>query len=139
MRRNFAAAAAVMGLLAAPAHGQQTTSLVLELNALTATEAGCRITFLATNQLGAELTRAAVEVAFFGAGGGIERLVSLDFKTMPAGKTKVLQFDLAGLSCEGVSRVLVNDVVTCEGEGLEPRACLDRLETRTATAITFGV
>ena len=36
-----------------------TPSLALELNALTASETGCRVTFLATNKLGTEVTRSA--------------------------------------------------------------------------------
>ena len=125
-------------LAATPVIGQEAPSLSLELNALQPTESGCRVTFVATNRLGAELEKSAVEIALFGADGGIERLVSLDFRTMPDGKTRVLQFDLADLACDGVSRVLVNDIVACEGEGIEPRACLDRLETRTATTVAFG-
>jgi hypothetical protein len=113
--------------------------LKLELNALQKSDAGCRITFLATNDLGKALDKAAFEVALFNAEGGIERLVSLDFKALTAGKTKVLQFDLTGTQCEDVGRVLVNDVAACTGEGVEPGACLAGLKTDTKTKITFGL
>ncbi len=119
-------------LSATPTLAQETApapGLALELNALTPSETGCRVTFLATNQLGTELTRSAFEIALFGAGGGIERLVSLDFKAMPEGKTRVLQFDIGELGCDKVSRVLINDVVACEGTGLDPKICLAGLST----------
>jgi len=120
---------------AAPAPG-----LALELNALTPSETGCRVTFLATNTLGTELTRSAFEIALFGTGGGIERLVSLDFKAMPEGKTRVLQFDIGELGCDKVSRVLINDVVACEGTGLDPKACLAGLSTVSRLdGVEFGV
>ena len=67
-------------LLAGPALAQDAApkgTLTLELNALTPSETGCRITLLASNALGAELVRSAFEIALFGDGGGIERLVSL--------------------------------------------------------------
>jgi hypothetical protein len=111
----------------------------IELNALSASDTGCRVTFLATNNLGTELTRAGLEVALFGADGGIDRLVSLEFKAMPEGKARVLQFDLAGLGCDKISRVLVNDVVACEGEGLDPRTCLDALKPTSRLSTGFGV
>ncbi len=114
-------------------------SLVVELNALAPSEDGCRVTFLATNNLGTELQKSALEIALFGAGGAIDRLVSLNFDAMPVGKTKVLQFDLEGLDCGALTRVLVNDVVACQGEGLEPRACLASLVTRSNTEVAFGV
>ncbi|OEO30088.1 hypothetical protein VW23_023040 [Devosia insulae DS-56] len=115
-------------------------SLALELNALTPSETGCRVTFLATNTLGTELTRSAFEIALFGAGGGIERLVSLDFKAMPEGKTRVLQFDIGELGCDKVSRVLINDVVACEGTGLDPKVCLAGLSTVSRLdGVEFGI
>lgn len=125
--------------LAAPALAQSPAALELELNALTPSETGCRVTFLATNRLGTELTRSALEIALFGAEGGIDRLVSLEFKAMPEGKARVLQFDLAGLACDNLSRVLVNDVVACEGEGLEPKACLAALKPSSRLSVGFGV
>jgi hypothetical protein len=119
---------------------QPAPGLALELNALTPSETGCRVTFLATNRLGTELTRSAFEIALFGAGGGIERLVSLDFKAMPEGKTRVLQFDIGELGCDQVSRVLINDVVACEGTGLDPKVCLGGLSTVSRLAgVEFGV
>ena len=116
-------------LCATPVLAQETPNLALELNALTPSETGCRVTFLATNKLGTELTRSAFEIALFGDGGGIERLVSLDFKAMPEGKTRVLQFDIGEIGCDKVSRVLINDIVACDGTGLDPKACLTSLTT----------
>jgi len=58
---------------------------------------------------------------------------------MPEGKARVLQFDIAGLACENISRVLVNDVVACEGEGLEPRTCLAALKPSSRLATGFGI
>ena len=51
-----------------------------------------------------DLRSARVHYAIFGKDGGIQRMVSLDFKGLTAGKTKVLQFDLKGIACDGVSR-----------------------------------
>lgn len=78
-------------------------------------------------------------MALFGADGAIARLVALEFRTMPEHKTRVVQFDIGDILCTDISRVLVNDVLTCEGEGLDPRGCLARLETASRLDIGFGL
>ena len=140
MSRLLQAATLVL-LLGLPAGAQEAAplSLALELNALQPTETGCKVTFLATNQLGAPLDRAAIETALFDADGAIDRIVTLDFKGLTEGKTKVLQFELANLPCDGIGRVLINDISACEGTGLAPTACLDNLKTTTKPEITFGL
>lgn len=139
--RPFAATLALLlcssALAQAPASAP--ASLVLELNALQPAEAGCRVTFLATNRLGGQLDRAAVELALFDAAGTIDRIVTLDFKDLSADKTKVLQFELAGLQCDGLGRLLVNDITACEGAISPPTICLDALETSTRLDVDFGV
>lgn len=135
--------AALMGLtlLCAPVVAQDAApaSLDLELNALQPAEAGCRVTFLATNRLGGQLDRAAVELALFDTAGTIDRIVTLDFKDLSDGKTKVLQFELAGLQCDGLGRLLVNDVSACEGTISPATVCLDALKPSTSLDVTFGV
>jgi hypothetical protein len=61
----------------------------------------------------------------------------LDFKDLPAGKTKVIRFDLAGTDCTKLSRVLINSATECAG--VEPGACMRGLKTQTKTGIAFGV
>lgn len=129
--------------LSAPVLAQEAAptapSLAVELNALQPAENGCRVTFLATNNLGGQLDRAAVEVAFFTSDGAIDRIVTLDFKALAEGKTKVLQFELKNLSCDGIGRLLINDITACEGTGIAATACLDGLVTTTRPDIAFGV
>jgi len=138
--RSFAALWG-LALCCSPVLAQETTSLslALELNAIQPADAGCRVTFLATNHLGGQLDRAAVELALFDISGTIDRIVTLDFKDLSDGKTKVLQFELAGLQCDGLGRLLVNDVSACEGTITPATLCLDALETSTRLDIVFGV
>jgi hypothetical protein len=81
MTKPLLAALAGLTLLCSPSAAQDTAALELELNALQAAEAGCRITFLATNRLGGQLDRAAVELALFDTAGAIDRIVTLDLRT----------------------------------------------------------
>lgn len=144
MSRVAAIAMATALGLAAPAHGwaQETApapSLKLELNAAQPSDKGCRLTFVVANELGAELSRAAFEIALFNEAGVVDRLTVLDFNELPAGKTKVVRFDLAGVDCAKISRVLINGATECVGDGIDPKACLRQLEPESRSGIAFGV
>ena len=103
---------------------------MLELNAAQPSDKGCRLTFVVTNNLGAELTKAAFEIALFNDTGVVDRLTVLDFNELPEGKTKVARFDLAGTDCAKISRVLVNHATECTGAGIDPKACLQPAQAR---------
>ena len=133
--------ALAMSLATVPAWAQSAPAhqLSLELNAAQPSAKGCRLTFVVNNALGAELSKAAFEIALFNDAGVVDRLTVLDFKDLPAGKTKVTRFDLAGTDCSKVSRVLINSATECAGSGVEPNACMRKLKTETKTVIAFGV
>lgn len=125
-----------------PALAQQGTTapaLNLELNGAEPSDKGCRLTFVINNALGAELSKAAFEIALFNEAGVVDRLTVLDFKELPAGKTKVTRFDLPRTDCGKISRVLVNHATQCVGPGIEPAACLRDLKTNTKAGIAFGI
>ncbi|MFD1983001.1 hypothetical protein ACFSOZ_09985 [Mesorhizobium newzealandense] len=131
-----------MSLAMVPAWAQVSApvpALTLELNGAQASDKGCRLTFVVNNDLGADLSKAAFEIALFNEAGVVDRLTVLDFKELPAGKTKVTRFDLAGTDCAKVSRVLINSATECAGTGVEPNACMRKLKTDTKTGIAFGV
>ena len=138
------ASACVMPALsqeAAPkeAASQETPALSLELNAAQPSDKGCRLTFVVNNRLGSDLSKAAYEIALFNDSGVVDRMTVLDFKELPAGKTKVTRFDLAGTDCSKISRVLVNGANDCAGDGIDPSACMKALKPSTKAEIAFGV
>ena len=77
-------------------------------------------------------------MALFDKAGVVDRLTVLDFKSLPSGKTKVSRFDLKGVDCANVSRVLINDATECSGAGTPPDACLSALKTQSTSGISFG-
>lgn len=136
------AAAAFAAASPVSAQGQAADpapALTLELNGAQPSDKGCRLTFVVTNNLGAELSKAAFEIALFNKAGVVDRLTVLDFNELPEGKTKVARFDLSGTDCTKVSRVLINHVTECKGDGIDPKACLARLKPETKSSIDFGV
>jgi hypothetical protein len=136
--------AALLGAAPGPGGAEEAapsaaSSLGLELNDAQASQKGCRLTFLVTNGLTAGLDKAAFEIALFDAKGVVDRLAVLDFQDLPSGKSKVVRFDLAGIDCKGISRILVNDATQCTGPGVEPRACMRELLPRSRATMTFGL
>ena len=132
-------ALAVLPAGAQEAAQEPAPALMLELNGAQPSDKGCRLTFVVTNNLGAELTKAAFEIALFNNAGVVDRLTVLDFNELPAGKTKVARFDLAGTDCGKISRVLINHATECSGAGIDPKACLSQLKPETKSTIVFGV
>jgi hypothetical protein len=123
---------------AALAEEKATETIRLELNGLQPSERGCRVTFVVTNNLGGVVERAAYELAFFDDNGLVSRLAVIDFMELDRGRTKVRQFEFAGMDCSSVGRVLVNDVAECSGAGIDAGDCMSRLDLATRTSIQFG-
>ncbi|MCK5932305.1 MAG: hypothetical protein KAG89_09085 [Fulvimarina manganoxydans] len=114
-------------------------SLSLELNRAIATDNGCRLGFVTTNKMGADLSKAAFEIVLFNPKGLIERLLVLDFGAMPDGRTKVREFNLSGSPCDSIDRVLVNGVSACEGDGVSKEACALAIQASSRADIEFGL
>lgn len=136
------AAVTTLGLAAAPLHAQDaagTGTFSLELNNAQSVESGCRLTYVATNGMGTELSSISYEVAVFDGEGVVNRLLILEFGRLQADKRKVVQFDLSETACSDISLLLVNNVADCTAaDGSQPD-CLAALRTSSRAEIDFGV
>ncbi|SKA38737.1 hypothetical protein [Consotaella salsifontis] len=110
----------------------------LELNGAAPEGDACRLTFVATNDLGATLEASGFEMVLFDAKGMVDRMTVFDFGRMPRGKTLVKRFDVPKTDCAGLSRILVNGAARCEGEGIDARTCGDALATGNKTELAFS-
>ena len=118
----------------------QTGNFELELN--TAADVGdvCRLTFVATNTTGIELTETSYEVAAFNAEQVVSALLVLEFGALPLNKTRVVQFDLPQTKCASLSRILVNRQDACRSADGEHDICLKSLSASSRIpAIPFGL
>jgi hypothetical protein len=120
------AASLSASLAGAPLHAEPP-SLTLELNAVAEQGSGCRITFVATNTLAADISALVVEAVIFTPDGLVDRLALLDFQTLPQTRPRVRQFDLPGLACDRIGQVLINAVDSCTGQGLPAEGCADAM------------
>ncbi|MEL6523518.1 MAG: hypothetical protein AAFQ66_21265 [Pseudomonadota bacterium] len=129
---------AVVGALSVtPIHAQEG-SFALDLNNVTDVEAGCRLTYVATNNSGVSMDKTSYEVAVFDQEGIVSRLLILEFGQVQDGRTKVVQFDLADQPCTDISRLLVNSVAECVATDGSTPNCMESLQTSSRGTIQFG-
>lgn len=139
---TFIAAAALSLTSITAANAQDGAEFSLELNNAAETTAGdCRLTFVASNRLDQDLAEVAYEVAVFDGAGIVSRILVLELGALTQGKTKVLQFDLAGQPCTNTSRMIVNAVAACTlADGtVAGDLCLSGLAAGSRGAIQFGI
>jgi hypothetical protein len=128
-------------LSASSGAGAQQPQLTIELNKVQQGQDGCRLSFVAVNEIGTNLETTAMEVVFFDADGVVSEMLLLDFGRLPSDKTKVVEFVLQEQECQQISRVLVNDVVECSSAEVRnmTRECFGALRTSNRAEIEFGV
>jgi len=139
---GLTATALGLSMAALPAAAQEATpSFSLDLNNAADTEqGGCRLTYVAANGTGQALDAVSYQVAVFDAQGIVTDLLVLEFGNLIEGKTKVVQFDLAGRGCGDISRITVNEVAECTlADGTAGDFCMTGLETASRGAIQFGI
>ena len=112
-----------------------SVALELELNSVRQVETACRLVFLAINRLGGDLQSVAFETVLIDQNGIVARLTVFDFQDLPEARARVRQFDLGDTDCETLGQILINGTVSCEGESVEPDACIDALGVSSRTDV----
>ncbi|WP_253913093.1 hypothetical protein [Pseudoruegeria sp. HB172150] len=114
---------------------EDAPALFVELNSAAPLDGACRLTFMATNGLGTQVDKLVLETVLLTKGGVVERLTLFDLQTLPVSRPRVRQFDVPGLECGNLGQVLINGIQACDGEGLDPATCTDKLELSTRSDV----
>jgi hypothetical protein len=132
---GLAVGLAVIGAGGAGAQdGRGASPLRLELNRLQPVGESCRAYLVIENPTAAAYRSLKLDLFVFDTEGVIARRVAIEGGPVPARKTSVKLFDFAGLACERLTQVLLNDVLGCEtGEGARAD-CLGSIETGSKAA-----
>ncbi len=122
------AAAAVPGPAAAAPAGEGVSAIRVELNKLEEIKGGCRAYLLLENRSGRAYRSFKLDLVMFDTAGIVVRRLAVEGAPLPEEKTSLRVFDVPGLPCSGIGRILVNDVLSC-GEGADDRAaCLAAIQ-----------
>lgn len=132
---RLAAATIVLGVATSiPSHAEER--IIFEFNDLQQVNDACRAVFVVQNGLTRTIEGLALRVVAFDAEQHAKLFLSLDIGTLPAGKTRVVRFDLGdGLACEDISRLLLDDVTSCKGGGLTPAVCLEAISLSSRAGV----
>ncbi|WP_415919110.1 hypothetical protein [Tateyamaria sp. SN6-1] len=143
-RKSFAAALTAFVLCASHVSAQDASGKIsLELNRATASSDGvCQVVFFAQNGLDKALSSVTWRLAVFDASGVFSNLLALPLGSLPAGKRRVVQYNLPA-ACTDLSEIIVNDLAECEIEGTSEedasQQCLSDLVVTSRTDIAFGL
>ncbi|MCW1932035.1 hypothetical protein [Pararhodobacter zhoushanensis] len=99
--------------MASFAQAAQADPLRIELNALHPRDGACQLVFVAQNGTGADVSRLVLEAVLFGQQGQVAAMTLLDLQDLPADRMRVRSFEIGGLSCGDVSRLLINGLNEC--------------------------
>ncbi len=122
---------------AAPAAKSDVPPLKIELNRLEPAGEACRTYMLVDNSRGPALKSLKVDLFAFDTEGVAQKRLAVELGPVQEKKTVVRLFDFAGLACPKVGRLLLNDVLACEGGDATRETCLERIEPATKTSAAF--
>jgi hypothetical protein len=137
LQKRLAALVLTGFFAASPGARAESATLDLELNKLTDSQKGCKVSFVMRNGLQSVIEALSLEIVLFGKDGRVANILSLKVGDLPIGKTLVKQFRFK--SCNNVSRILVNQVSECRGANLTPKICSQKLKTTNKTKVQFGL
>lgn len=121
--------ATLPSLVHAETNVQSPPTVHLELNTMQDTDEACRLSFVAHNRSDTDIDKAVFETVIFNGDGGVATLSLFDFQTLPKDRPRVRQFDVAGIACGSIGRVLINGANTCTATGAESDMCDSALST----------
>ena len=113
--------------------------LHVELNNIQKSSTGCRLSFVMKNSMRADIENLSFEIVLFDNNSRVNRILTLKGGALPYNKTRVKRFDIRKALCPDISRILINSVEACKGNGLNPTVCLKALTTSTLTKTAFGI
>lgn len=119
-----------------PAHGQDTT-VGIELNKLEPVGDACRAYLVFENRTETAFDPFKLDLVMFDSEGVIAKRVAVEAGPLPAGKTSVKLFDVNGLGCGRIRRVLLNSVMACGTSGDARPDCTALVEPASRTQAAF--
>ncbi len=111
-------------------------NIEIELNKLEDRDDSCRAYLVFKNQTTSQFNEFKLDLVMFGADGIISRRLAVDSSPLRSNKTSVKLFDIDGLSCAGISLILINDVLSCRDE-YERNDCVDLIDATSKGNVSF--
>lgn len=139
IKTAFAAALIVAGfsLSAGTASAVEKGRIGVELNKLEPAGDACRAYLLLSNGTAAAFTSLKLDLVTFDADGIVQRRVAVEAAPIGAGKTSLKVFDISGIQCPAIGRMLLNGVMACKGDKAQTADCLSLVSVSSRAAQPF--
>ena len=133
-----AALASTLALLFVPGVvGASDGSIGVELNKLQPSKDDCHAYLVLENKSPGAFKSLKLDVVIFGTDGIVEKRLAVQAAPLPPGKTSLKVFDIGGLPCERIGRLLLNDVLDCTDGTGKRDDCLAMLTASARAAVPF--
>ncbi|MGH8502884.1 MAG: Tat pathway signal sequence domain protein [Gammaproteobacteria bacterium] len=103
-------------------------TLRVELNKLEPQDDACRAYLVFENQTARSFSGLTLDLVMFDGEGVIAKRLAVNAAPLPADKTSVKLFDIDGLECANVDRILINDVLNCQDANGKVSNCVAQIE-----------
>lgn len=133
---GFLAVVGLAGIAPVPAKAQ-ASDISIELNKLEEQPNACRVYMLFENPGQTEFTEFQLDLVLFDTNGVIARRLSLDAAPLRAEKTSVKLFDIDGLGCPKIGRILLNDMLSCADASAKRTDCLKLIKPASRVDAKF--
>ena len=104
---------------------QAGDQITLELNKLEDREGACRAYLVFGNGSKERFDAFVLDLIVFDREEVIAKHLAVDAAPLRVDKTIVKMFDIAGIGCEQIGRILLNDITKCESVGDARADCID--------------
>lgn len=102
----------------------QEARISLELNKLEPASNACRAFVVLQNGSGVAYESLRLDLVMFDAEGVVAKRLALETAPLPVDKTSLKVFDISGMECGQVGRILLNDVLDCTDINGTKTGCL---------------
>lgn len=106
----------------------QDGRISIELNKLEPATEACRSFVVLQNRTGTAFQTLKLDLVMFDVDGVVAKRLALETAPLPADKTSLKVFDIGGMACEQVGRILLNDVLDCASADGPQDGCLGLID-----------
>ena len=127
-----------LALLAATAEAFAADGRVgVELNKLEPSGEACRAYLVLENGTDRGFETLKLDLVMFDTDGIVAKRLAVETAPLPAGKTSLKVFDIEGLACDRLGRLLLNDVMACADASGAREGCQALVSPSARSAMEF--
>lgn len=115
----------------------QVGGIDVELNKLQPVKNACRAFLVTQNLTKTDFKSLQLDVVMFNNDGIVAKRLAVEIGPMPAGKTSLKVFDIAGLPCDNIGQLLLNDVIQCQDAKGKRNDCLSLIHVSSRSKVPF--